>query len=900
MTKAEIPKAYEPKETEDKWYQFWMDRRYFHADDRSSRPSFSIVIPPPNVTGALHMGHALNETLQDVIARFKRMQGHNVCWLPGTDHAGIATQMVVERELAKDGLTREGLGREAFVGKIWEWKEKYGDHIVRQIKRMGASCDWERLRFTLDDGLSRAVREVFVRLHKDGLIYRDKRLVNWDVKFQTAISDLEVQNKEIKGSLWHIKYPLVDDPSNGIVVATTRPETLFGDVAVAVHPEDERYKKLIGKQVRLPLTDRSIPIIADLHSDPEKGSGAVKITPAHDFNDFEVGRRHKIEAISIFDSFAKLNENVPKEFQRLSREKARDKAVAELESQGLLVKIEDHVHAVPFGDRSQVIIEPRLTDQWYVNAEKLVKPAIAAVRKSKTKFFPKQWEKTYFNWLENIQPWCISRQLWWGHQIPAWYGPDGKIFVADSEKTAILAAREHYGEDKPLTRDEDVLDTWFSSALWPFSTFGWPDDTRALKNFYPTSVLVTGFDIIFFWVARMMMMGLHFINEVPFKHIYITPLVRDPLGQKMSKSKGNVIDPIEVMDQYGTDALRFTLAALSVQGRDLKLSDERIQGYRNFCNKIWNVARFLQMQFAEDEMLDLEEAPDAANLSMADKWIQYRFTMTVREVTAAADEYEFDVAARALYKFVWNELCDWYVEAIKPRLKLEIGNPERHASLFTLWNIFDGTLRLLHPFMPFITEELWQRLQAVARPEYDPENPSTSIMVSSWPEAPKRPPVTKDVTSFEQLREIITAIRAIRSQHQVPPGKRVVALLRTSDKVLQKTLGKHGVYIRDLAKLSRLELRLSPLTGKGLAVSVIGEIEVGVPLEGVIDLDAERARLSKEIEKARVVIVSLESKLSNEDFVARAPQDVVEQDKERLASSKAELVTLEKAVQQLH
>ncbi len=917
----DIPKAYEPKAVEERWYPFWVARRYFHAADRSDgKKTFSVVIPPPNVTGSLHMGHALNNTLQDILVRTKRMQGFNVCWMPGTDHAGIATQNVVERQLAKEGTSRLELGRAKFVERIWEWKEQSGNRIVHQLQRLGVSCDWDRQRFTLDVGLSRAVRQVFVDLYRAGLIYRDKRLVNWDVKLHTAISDLEVEQREVKGSLWYLRYPVVGEPGKFIVVATTRPETLFGDAAVAVHPDDERYQSFIGKSVQLPLTDRTIPIVADKHCDPTKGSGAVKITPAHDFNDFEVGRRHNLPRINIFDENAHLNECVPGTYRGLARNAARERVVADLEAAGLIEKIEPHAHTVPYGDRSGEVIEPWLTDQWYVNAQELARPAIAAVKKGDTQFVPKQWEKTFFEWMNNIQPWCISRQLWWGHQIPAWYGPDDEIIVGVDEAEAKALARSRYGAEVELRQDEDVLDTWFSSALWPFSTFGWPDDAIALKTFYPTSVLVTGFDIIFFWVARMMMMGLRFMNQVPFRQVYIHALVRDPLGQKMSKSKGNVIDPLDMMDKYGTDAFRFTLTALAAQGRDVRISDERIEGYRNFCNKIWNAARFLAMQ-ADGEIIDPAESPDPKQLGLADRWLRNRYHTTVTHVTQAIDRFEFDVAARTLYQFVWNDLCDWYLEAIKPRLRLPKGDAGRNASIHTLWSAFEGTLRLLHPFMPFITEELWQRLHALTndgtgrqspvaskdtshgavtgdrRPATgDAVDPRRSIVTAEWPIAPRLAAFGKEAKQFALIKEIISEIRMMRSVYQVPPSALVVAIVRTDDAVINKLLGTHGHYIRTLARLSRMELRITKVTGKGMAFAVVGDVEIAVPLADIVNLDAERARLEKEVEKIRQNIAGIETKLANPQFIERAPEDIVETDRARVVALRSEVEKLELAM----
>lgn len=896
MTTSELPKAYEPQAVEERWYPYWMDNGLFASKDRDDRKSFALMIPPPNVTGSLHMGHGLNMTLQDVIVRTKRMQGYNTSWVPGMDHAGIATQNVVERQLAEQGIDRRDLGREAFIKKVWEWKEKSGGMIVGQLKKLGASCDWERERFTMDEGLSVAVRKVFVELYKQGWIYRDKRLVNWDPKLQTAISDLEVIQKESKGKFWKFKYPVAGAEGQFITIATTRPETLLGDTAVAVHPEDERYKDLVGKQLELPIVGRLIPVVADEYSDPEKGTGAVKITPAHDFNDFEVGKRHNLDVINILDAEAKLNENVPESYQGLSREKARDKVVAEMEALGLLAGIDDVVNQVPYGDRSNVVIEPWLTDQWFVDAEKLAGPALDAVKKGKTTFYPKNWEKTYFDWLENIQPWCISRQIWWGHQVPAWFGPDGEIFVAETAAEAKEQARAHYGDERELIQETDVLDTWFSSALWPFSTLGWPDKTPALKTFYPTGTLVTGFDIIFFWVARMMMMGKRFMGDVPFKHIYIHALVRDPHGQKMSKSKGNVVDPLELMDRFGTDAFRFTLASLAAQGRDIRMSEDRVEGYRHFCNKLWNAARFFFMHVEQGDAVDWNEEVPAKSLSLADKWILNKFQKVTRTVSEALEVYAFDQAAKALYKFVWNEFCDWYLEASKGHLS---GKPEeRAACLHTFAKVFDGCLRLLHPFMPFITEEIWQKLQDTTQGAAA-EGEVRSIVVAEWPEFTKRAVHVKDAERFDLIAGIVSAVRTIRSENTVSPAKKIPVILRTTDDATQKLLGTYSGYIRELAKLQRLEMRITPVTEGPLAAAVVEGIEVYVPLDGLIDIAAEQERLTKEIAKAEKNLAGIKGKLSNASFVDRAPADVVQTVREQQERVEGELEKLQEVLGRL-
>ena len=688
-----LSKTYTPSEVENRQYDNWESGGTFLCGQKAEADPYTIVIPPPNVTGSLHMGHALNNTLQDILIRFRRMKGDDALWQPGTDHAGIATQMVVERQLEVEGKSRHDLGRDAFIDRIWKWREESGGTIIEQLRRLGASCDWSRERFTMDEGLSAAVRKVFVQLYREGLIYRDKRLVNWDPKLHTAISDLEVEQRETNGNLWYFKYPIEGKDNQYLTVATTRPETLLGDTAVAVHPEDERYSNLIGKSCRLPIADRSIVIVADEYSDPEKGSGAVKITPAHDFNDFEVGRRHNLEMINIFDRNARLNENVPADYQGLDRFVARDKVVAHMDNLGLLEKVDDNEMTVPYGDRSGVVIEPWLTDQWFVDAKTLAEPAVRAIEEGRTKFVPKYWENTYFEWMKNIQPWCVSRQIWWGHQIPAWFGPDGEIFVELTEAEALTSAQKFYGKPTDLSRDQDVLDTWFSSALWPFSTLGWPAETPELNKYYPTDVLVTGFDIIFFWVARMMMMGLHFMKEVPFHTVYIHALVRDEKGQKMSKSKGNVMDPLELIDKFGADALRMTLAAHAAQGRDIKLSENRVEGYRNFATKLWNAARFCEMNGC---VYSPSFDPTGCKLAV-NQWIGKKVSETVSQVEAGISEYRFNEAAGAIYQFTWGTFCDWYLEFAKPILQ----NDERGGSIRNQSNRRLGPTSALVAITPF-------------------------------------------------------------------------------------------------------------------------------------------------------------------------------------------------------
>ncbi|MCC7265731.1 MAG: valine--tRNA ligase, partial [Caulobacteraceae bacterium] len=755
-----LEKTFDSKTVEPRLYEAWERSGAFQP--RGEGEPFSIVIPPPNVTGSLHIGHALNNTLQDVLARFERMRGKAVLWLPGTDHAGIATQMVVERQLAEAGnMSRRDMGREDFVAKVWEWKAKSGGTIINQLRRLGASCDWSRERFTLDEGLSAAVRKVFVQLYKDGLIYRDKRLVNWDPHFQTAISDLEVEQREVDGHYWHFAYPL-EDGSGEIVVATTRPETMLGDTAVAVHPSDERYTHLIGKAVRLPIVNRPIPIIADEYPDPEKGSGAVKITPAHDFNDFQVGKRHNLPQINILDDFARINDNAPAEYRGLDRFKAREKVVAAFEELGLLRGIEKTRHTVPHGDRSGVVIEPYLTDQWYVDAATLAKPAIKAVEDGRTVFEPRNWEKTYFEWMRNIEPWCVSRQLWWGHRIPAWWGADGRVFVAESEEQARAAAREHYGRDEPLRQDEDVLDTWFSSGLWAFSTLGWPEKTEDLKRFYPTSTLVTGFDIIFFWVARMMMLGIHFMGDVPFDRVFINALVRDAEGKKMSKSKGNVMDPLELVDDYGADALRFTLTAMSGQARDIKLSRQRIEGYRNFGTKLWNASRFAQM----NECVRVDGFDPASVQQPINRWIRGETAKAATEITRALEGCGFDAAANALYRFVWNTFCDWYLEFAKPILNGDDEAARAETRATTAWAL-DEILKLLHPISPFLTEELWDKTAEFGGPR------EGLLITAAWPDLPQSYVDPAADAEINWLVALITEVRQVRAEMNVPPGARI-------------------------------------------------------------------------------------------------------------------------------
>jgi valyl-tRNA synthetase len=917
-----IGKTYQPSAVEGRIYAAWEEAGAFRCgrpERKSARP-YCIVIPPPNVTGSLHMGHALNNTLQDVLVRFERMRGRDVLWQPGTDHAGIATQMVVERQLMeRQEPPRRVLGREKFLEKVWAWKAEAGGTITQQLRRLGASCDWSRERFTMDEGLSRAVRKVFVELYRAGLIYKDKRLVNWDPKLVTAISDLEVQQVEIKGHLWHIRYPIdraafdPDDPSTFITVATTRPETMLGDVAVAVHPDDERYRHLVGRHAVLPLVGRRIPIIADEYSDPEKGTGAVKITPAHDFNDFEVGRRHDLPLVNVLDAQAHLklagNEaflrdvpSSPELDQTLAYDGAdrfvvRKQIVQRLEAAGLLAKIESHTHAVPHGDRSAVVIEPFLTDQWYVDAKALAAPAIAAVRGGRTVFVPRNWEATYFNWMENIQPWCISRQLWWGHQIPAWYGPDGKVFVAESEAEALDEAMAHYAADgtisaaearRPnstlLTRDEDVLDTWFSSALWPFSTLGWPDETPEVARYYPTDVLVTGFDIIFFWVARMMMMGLHFMAEVPFHTVYIHALVRDERGAKMSKSKGNVIDPLELIDEYGADALRFTLAAMAAQGRDIKLSTQRVEGYRNFATKLWNACRFAEMnRCVTVPGFDPRSAKETLN-----RWIAHETGKAAREITDAIEIYKFNDAAGAAYRFVWNIFCDWYLELAKPVLQGADGPAKDETRAMTAW-VRDEILKLLHPFTPFVTEELWglTACDGTAR--------DSLLALASWPKLPGLEDLDAEA-EIGWVIDLVTAIRSVRAEMNIAPGTEIPLVLAGTP-ATQARAGRWGEFMRRLARLSDIALAQRAPQG-AVQLIVRGEV-AALPLKGVIDFSAEKARLEKEMARVKSDIARIDAKLANADFVARAPEDVVEGEREKREEAEARRLKINEALERL-
>ncbi len=883
---SKLDKTFDPTAIETRLYEAWESEGCFKAGRVPEAEPYTIVIPPPNVTGSLHMGHALNNTLQDILCRFERMRGRDVLWQPGTDHAGIATQMVVERQLAEQGNeNRREMGREKFLERVWQWKEESGSAITRQLRRLGASCDWSRERFTMDEGLSKAVLKVFVTLYEQGLIYKDKRLVNWDPGLLTAISDLEVEQRETNSHLWHFNYPL-EDGSGHITVATTRPETMLGDAGVAVHPDDERYKDLIGKNVVLPIVGRLIPIVADEYADPEKGSGAVKITPAHDFNDFEVGKRCSLAAINMLDRHAaiELSDEAfdtmdgKDEWHGLDRYEARKKIVATLNGLGLVDKIEPDTHMVPYGDRSNRVIEPWLTDQWYVDAETIAKPAIEAVKLGETKFVPPNWGKTYFEWMNNIQPWCISRQLWWGHQIPAWYDEDGNVFVAESEE----AAQAKAGEGVALTRDEDVLDTWFSSALWPFSTLGWPDETPELARHYKTDVLVTGFDIIFFWVARMMMSGLHFKDEVPFHTVYVHALVRDEKGQKMSKSKGNVVDPLEIMDKYGADALRFTLSAMAAMGRDIKLAESRVEGYRNFATKLWNAARFCEMNncFKAGEF-----DPVNATLPLT-QWLVGEVVRAQSAVTTALEAYRFNDASNGVYQFIWNGFCDWYVELAKPALQGHDAAVKSEVRAATKWGM-DQALRLLHPFMPFVTEEVWAKTA----------QRDNHLMLDVWPNLPESLINKAADTEVRWLIEAIGEIRSVRSEMNVPAGAQVPLVVVGADAATQKRLSETDVVLKRLARLA--EISEADAVPEGAVQTVLGGATFALPLADVIDVAAERARLAKDISKVESEIEKICGKLGNQGFLDKAPEAVIEDNKARLAEEEARRDKLQSALARL-
>ena len=925
-----MDKTYQPDSIEQAWYQTWEKAGHFRPSGEGE--SFAMMIPPPNVTGSLHMGHAFQDTIMDTLVRYRRMQGRNTLWQVGTDHAGIATQMVVERRLAAEGTDRHELGRERFLDKVWEWKAESGGTITQQLRRMGSSVDWSRERFTMDDGLSNAVREVFVRLHSEGLIYRGKRLVNWDPALHTAISDLEVENREEQGHMWHFRYPL-SDGSGHLVVATTRPETMLGDTAVAVHPEDPRYKDLIGQTVRLPLADRDIPIIADDYVDPDFGSGCVKITPAHDFNDYEVGKRHDLPQINLFTIEAHLNDNAPQAYRGLDRFDARKKVVDDLDALGLLEKVEDHTLQVPRGDRSGVVIEPYLTDQWFVAVESLAKPAIEAVENGDIQFVPKNYENMYFSWMRDLQDWCISRQLWWGHRIPAWYDEDGNVYVGRDEDEV---RREHDLGDRPLSQDEDVLDTWFSSALWTFSTLGWPEQTDELKTFHPTDVLVTGFDIIFFWVARMIMMTLKFTGQVPFKQVYVHGLVRDAEGQKMSKSKGNVLDPLDLIDgidldtlvdkrtrglmqpqkekqiakrtrkefpdginAYGTDALRFTFLSLASTGRDIKWDMGRIEGYRNFCNKIWNAARYVLMN-TENQDCGLDADSGEVTLSLADRWIVSALQRAETEVTEALDQFRFDVASHAAYEFIWNEYCDWYLELSKPVLYGdEYSEAEKRGTRRTLVRVLEAILRLAHPFMPFITEEIWQKVAPLAGKTPAAEGADATIMRQPFPVSDSARLAPQAESDIEWIKAVITVIRNIRGEMRIPPGKALDVYLHNGKDIDRERLAANHNFMCRLAKLERITWLNAEDSAPASATGLVGDMEILVPMAGLIDKDAEIERLGKEIDKLRKEVARGESKLRNPNFVDKAPDEVVAKEREKLDDHRSQQARLEEQMEKI-
>ena len=915
-----MDKTYNPKEIESRIYESWEDSGYF-SPSKSGDP-YCIVIPPPNVTGTLHMGHAFQDTIMDIIIRYQRMKGNNTLWQVGTDHAGIATQMVVERQLERSGTSRQKLGREAFEKEVWKWKEKSGNTITQQMKRLGASTDWTREKFTMDENLVQGVTRVFIQLYEEGLIYRGKRLVNWDPILQTALSDLEVVTSEEKGSLWHMKYP-IDGLDDYIVVATTRPETMLGDTAVAVHPDDKRYKNLIGKLVNLPLTDRKIPIIADDYVDQEFGTGCLKITPGHDFNDFDIGKKHDLEIISILDQSAKIIQSAPKEYQGLDRFDARRKIVEDIESLGLMQEIEDYTLTIPRGDRSGAILEPLITNQWFLKMEPLAEPAITVVKNGELKFVPENWSKTYFEWLENIQDWCISRQLWWGHRIPAWYDNEGNVYVGENESE--VREKNNIKNSIALTQDEDVLDTWFSSALWPFSSLGWPDETYDLKTFYPTNVLVTGFDIIFFWVARMVMMGLKFMKEIPFKEIYIHGLIKDKNGQKMSKSKGNILDPIDLIDgisledllekrvqglmqpemekriindtkkefpngipDFGTDALRFNFAIQASTGRDIRLDLRRVEGYRNFCNKIWNASRFIKMNTNDFELLDINDA----NGHAIDQWIQSKFAGTIDEIERQFNQYRFDLAATAMYEFVWNDFCDWYIELAKTLINdPEISDSQKDYTKNNLIKMLDAILRMLHPTIPFITEEIWQSLNE--------DNKRRSIMKADFPSSNDWRVDDEIVANTEWLKNIVSSVRQIRSEMNIPPNESIKIIINDASNTDSRRLESLGSFILNLASVESITQKDTSDDIPKSAFALLNQMKIYIPLEGLVDIEEEKARLEKKLVKLNQELKSVQDRLSNDTFVEKAPTEVVEELKGKLKSLMSDQTRIEEQIKLL-
>ena len=915
-----MEKTYNPKEIEARIYESWEDSGYF-SPSKSGEP-FCIVIPPPNVTGTLHMGHAFQDTIMDIIIRYQRMNGKNTLWQVGTDHAGIATQMVVERQLEKSGTSRQELGRESFEKEVWKWKEESGSTITKQMKRLGASTDWTKEKFTMDENLVRGVTKVFIQLYEEGLIYRGKRLINWDPVLQTALSDLEVSTTEEKGSLWHMKYP-ISDSEDHIVVATTRPETMLGDTAVAVHPDDKRYKDLIGQEVILPLTDRKIPIIADEYVDQEFGTGCVKITPAHDFNDFEIGKRHDLEIISILDQSAKISPSAPAEYQGLDRFEARKKIVEDLEANGLMQEIEDYMLTIPRGDRSGAILEPLITNQWFLKMEPLAQPAIEAVKNGEIKFIPENWSKTYYEWLENIQDWCISRQLWWGHRIPAWYDNEGNVYVGESENEI---RKQHNIENSiALIQDDDVLDTWFSSALWPFSSLGWPDETYDLKTFYPTNVLVTGFDIIFFWVARMVMMGLKFMDEIPFKEIYIHGLIKDKNGQKMSKSKGNILDPIDLIDgisldelldkrvqglmqpemekriisdtkkefpngipDFGTDALRFNFAIQASTGRDIRLDLKRVEGYRNFCNKIWNASRFIKMNTNDFELLEIKDTEGHP----IDQWIQSKFAETIDEVEKQFSQYRFDLAATAMYEFVWNDFCDWYIELSKALINEPgIKQSQKDYTKNNLIKMLDAILRMLHPTIPFITEEIWQSLSE--------ENNKKSIMKADFPSSKNWKADTEIAANTEWLKNFVSSVRQIRSEMTISPKQSIKIIVDDASNSDIKRLELFESFISNMGSVESIIHKEGPDDLPKSAIALLKGMKIYIPLEGLVDIEEEKARLQKKLSNLNQDLKSVKNRLSNDAFVEKAPKEVVDELKEKFKALSSDQARIEEQLKLL-
>ena len=915
-----MEKTYNPKEIEARIYESWEDSGYF-SPSKSGEP-FCIVIPPPNVTGTLHMGHAFQDTIMDIIIRYQRMNGKNTLWQVGTDHAGIATQMVVERQLEKSGTSRQELGREAFEKEVWKWKEESGSTITKQMKRLGASTDWTKEKFTMDENLVRGVTKVFIQLYEEGLIYRGKRLINWDPVLQTALSDLEVATTEEKGSLWHMKYP-ISDSEDHIVVATTRPETMLGDTAVAVNPDDKRYKDLIGQKVILPLTDRKIPIIADEYVDQEFGTGCVKITPAHDFNDFEISKRHDLEIISILDQSAKISRSAPAEYQGLDRFEARKKIVEDLEANGLMQEIEDYTLTIPRGDRSGAILEPLITNQWFLKMEPLAQPAIEAVKNGEIKFIPENWSKTYYEWLENIQDWCISRQLWWGHRIPAWYDNEGNVYVGESENEI---RKQHNIENSiALIQDDDVLDTWFSSALWPFSSLGWPDETYDLKTFYPTNVLVTGFDIIFFWVARMVMMGLKFMDEIPFKEIYIHGLIKDKNGQKMSKSKGNILDPIDLIDgisldelldkrvqglmqpemekriindtkkefpngipDFGTDALRFNFAVQASTGRDVRLDLKRVEGYRNFCNKIWNASRFIKMNTNDFELLEIKDTEGHP----IDQWIQSKFAETIDEVEKQFSQYRFDLAATAMYEFVWNDFCDWYIELSKALINEPgIKQSQKDYTKNNLIKMLDAILRMLHPAIPFITEEIWQSLSE--------ENNNKSIMKANFPSSKNWKVDTEIAANTEWLKSFVSSVRQIRSEMTISPKQSIKIIVDDASNSDIKRLELFESFISNMGSIESIIHKEGPDDLPKSAIALLKGMKIYIPLEGLVDIEEEKARLQKKLSNLNQDLKSVENRLSNDAFVEKAPKEVVDELKEKFKALSSDQTRIEEQLKLL-